>query len=132
MAGIELIRSFLQQAHAQGSRSTALNPLGWLSAILVAAVATAFKEHAPTWAEIALVCLLALVSLCYLAAYAYFAMNDVDALRSERYTLSKMMIESSQIGDDRQGFAKPNEGLQLPKTGQILPAPRITSEQNAG
>lgn len=107
MAGVELIRSFLQQASAQGSKSTALSPLGWLSAILVSAMIGAFCTHAPFWAEILLGILLVLSVVGYLGAYAYLMFSNPDALRSERFTLNKMAIERSVVGDTLKGFISP-------------------------
>ena len=72
MPGIELVRSFLQQASAQGSRSTALSPLGWLTAIIVSALVGLVAYHAETWVIISGVVALGLCVVMYLVAYVFF------------------------------------------------------------
>lgn len=114
MAGIELIRSFLEQATAQGSRSTALSPLGWLAAILSSALFGAFIAHAPNWATISIMVALCLSVFMYLAAYIFFMIRSPDALRSEKFTLSKLAIEHSAKGDNLSGLIEPGNAKQLP------------------
>lgn len=105
MPGIELFRSFLQRATAQGSRSTALNPLGWALGIILSAMLLAGRiSNRPTW-------LLPLLGVCaggvvvaYIVAYFILLFIDRDALRSERFTLSKMALEKSVTGDSLKGF----------------------------
>ncbi|SRR5260370_36199354 len=107
MPGIELIRSFLQQASSQGSRSTALNPLGWALAIVLTAVLGASAAHLPSWVLPCLIVFAALILVAYLAAYFFLLVKDRDALRSERFHLSKMAIERSITGDNLAGFLEP-------------------------
>jgi hypothetical protein len=54
---------------------------------------------------ILLACLI-IVVLGFLAAYAYFAIKNPDALRTERYTLTKLAIEQYMSGDDEVGLTK--------------------------
>ncbi len=96
----EMIRAFLSQASSSGSRSTALQPLGWLSGILTSGLAIAAYWKAPEWALIALCGFLGATVLIYLVSYIVYAVKDPDALRSEKYTLSKMAIEKNLIGDN--------------------------------
>lgn len=105
---IELIRSFLEQANATGTRSTVLTDLRWFAAIVLSALLVAFKVTAPFWMLIMLACLLGLISLVYLTAYIYFGLRNPDALRSERFTLSKLAIERSITGDNLAGFVDPS------------------------
>ena len=109
MAGIELIQSFLQQASAQGSRSTALNPLGWALSIIFSAMIGAGLAHMPTWVLIMLGVFESLAVVAYLAAYFFLLVKDRDALRSERFQLSKMAIERSITGDNLAGFIDPEK-----------------------
>jgi hypothetical protein len=104
MAGIELFRSLLQQASAQGSRSTVLNPLGWALAISLSGVLGSVYAHCPPWVTTLFCVFASIVLVFYLASYVYFALTNSDALRSERFTLSKMAIEKNIIGDSLQGF----------------------------
>ena len=118
----ELIRSFLEQANAQGSRSTALSPLGWLTAIISSALFTALLAKAPSWAIVTILTALGLCVLMYFAAYIFFMIKSPDALRSEKFTLSKLAIERSVIGDNLSGLIDPENPKQLPP-------PSVTNKQ---
>ena len=59
-----------------------------------------------------------LLLVVYVFSYVYLLFNDRDALRSERFTLSKMAIERSITGDSLRGFV---EGDVL--TDRILKTP---------
>jgi hypothetical protein len=104
MPGIELIRSLFQQASAQGSRSTALNPLGWAFATVLSALIGAKVADAPQSIITLLSVFASLILAVFLFAYIYFMFKQPDALRSEKFTLSKMAIEKSVIGDSLKGF----------------------------
>jgi hypothetical protein len=106
MAGIELVRSLLQQASAQGSRSTAINPITWAFATVLSAVLGSIAVHAPASITIALSVFAGVLLVTFIFAYVYLLINDRDALRSERFTLSKMAIERSLTGDSLKGFVK--------------------------
>jgi hypothetical protein len=69
-------------------------------------------------------CLVLLV-LGFLGAYAYFALNNPDALRTERYTLTKLAIEQHLRGDDLAGITEAIEmsGGELQGTRTALPTP---------
>jgi hypothetical protein len=62
-------------------------------------------------------------SIAFLVAYFILLFVDRDALRSERFTLSKLAIEKSVTGDSLRGFTALDIGDQ-----DILPAPAETSE----
>ena len=125
MPGVELIRSFLEHAEAKGSRSTALSPLGWLAVILVSGLLAAFTVHAPLWAQIGLAVAGGLCVMLYFGAYLYFMLKDPDALRSERFKLSKMAMERSKIGDTLQGFLEPDGQEPFP----LLSSPASTQPE---
>jgi thiol:disulfide interchange protein len=104
---IGLIQSFLQQATASGTKSTALTDLRWFAAILASALLIATQTASPPWILIFLAVMLGLVGLTYVGAYIFFAIRSPDALRSEKFTLSKMAIERSVTGDNLAGFVDP-------------------------
>ena len=61
--------------------------------------------------------LLGLDVLIYFIAYCYFMVKSPDALRSEKFTLSKLAIERSVIGDNLTGFIDPGNNkaaLEIP------------------
>jgi hypothetical protein len=122
---IELFRSLLQQATAQGSRANALNPLAWafglsLSALLIAARI----PSVPQWLLVLLGIAVAGTGLAFLVAYFILLFVDRDALRSERFTLSKLAIEKSVTGDSLRGFT----ALDTDDV-RVLPAPAEITEQ---
>ena len=107
LAGIQFIQSFLQQANARGSRSTALQPLQWALGMVLAAILVAGKFGAPSWILATLGVFGGVLIVSYLVAYFFLLMKDRDALRSERFQLSKMALERSITGDNLAGFLDP-------------------------
>ena len=104
MPGIELMRSLFQQASAHGSRSTALNPIAWAFATVLSALIGSILVHGPSWVTAVLAVFAATLLVVFIFAYLYLMVKDRDALRSERFTLSKMAIEKSVMGDSLRGF----------------------------
>lgn len=127
MPGIALIRSFLQQASAQGSRSTALNPLGWLVALLMPGVVATSIWSVPVVVTMTLLVMLCAASVLYGGAYIYFMLKDPDALRSEKFTLSKMALERTAVGDDLVGL----HDADTLRTVDTLPVGQIESRSEA-
>jgi hypothetical protein len=107
--GIELFRSLSQQAQMNGSKSTALSPLGWALAILVSGLLGSLYYRAPSGVMIFFGASIAVVLISYLAAYFIFLARSPDYLRSERYSLSKMAIEKSLRGDNISGATEQDE-----------------------
>jgi hypothetical protein len=110
MPPIELIRSFLQQASVQGSRSTVLNPIGWAFALVLSALLASAWAQAPFWVVVLFAVFASLILIVFLISYIYCMVNDRDALRSERFSLSKMAIERSVVGDTLKGFSEVQKG----------------------
>jgi hypothetical protein len=120
----DLFRSLLQHATTQGSRSTALNPLAWALGIILSAFLVAARiPNAPTWVLLLLGSASALFVLSFVIAYFILLYTDRDALRSERFTLSKMAIEKSVVGDSLKGFTAigPDEQRALPPAETTQP-----------
>ena len=65
--------------------------------------------HLPVWVLVMLGVFQGLTVLAYLAAYFFLLVKDRDALRSERFQLSKMAIERSITGDNLAGFLEPEK-----------------------
>lgn len=98
------IHQFLEKADARGARSTVLRPLGWLVFLLFAGLVVSLPSSPPEWLLRLLAVLLVIAVAVYLAAFIFFALKDPDALRSEKFTLSKMAIERTLTGDTLKGF----------------------------
>jgi hypothetical protein len=101
---IDQILSILQQSIGRGSRSTALQPLVWLILVLALIFIGCLKYHASVWIFGAVLSMSAIVVLVYLGSYLYLIRTNIDATRSERFTLEKLALQQSRTGDDRAGF----------------------------
>jgi hypothetical protein len=91
-----------------------LTDLRWLIFVLLTGLLAAPKLKAPGWVIVLLATAFGIVFLIYLAAYVYFALKAPDALRSEKFTLSKLAIEKSVKGDNIAGFIDPTKELPPP------------------
>lgn len=112
----ELVQKWLRQADT-AQRSTALNPLGWALATLSALLLGSFHVNAPFGMQVTLLVLICMLVTAYLGAYAFFAWTQPDALRSEKFTLTKFAIERGLKGDNLAGLYIPGD-ISPP---QILP-----------
>jgi len=99
----------LLSMQSTAARGTALAPLQWLAGILGTALVGAIKANAPTSVVWTLLVLLIAVVVVFLVVYCVFASRNPDALRSEKYALSRMALERGLIGDDRAGLHDPAE-----------------------
>jgi len=103
MPALNLIRAFLEQASAQGSKSTVLRPIGWMMPICVAATLGAVYIAAPLWVTVMFGAFSGLTMLLYLGAYVFCLLTDKEALRSETYSIQKLAIEKGFVGDSLTG-----------------------------
>lgn len=126
MSGIEHIRALLQQSDMKGSKSTAMSALAWLIAVLVAALTACLKLSTPDWILRIIVALLTIAVLIYMGLYVFLAIKAPDALRSEKYSLSKMAIEKSFRGDNLTGIVDPTMILI---EGIVPDAPRTPNRE---
>ena len=117
MPKIAFLKALFHQTTAYGTRSTVLNPLGWFISILLIGTIASFYYKLPTWIGIALAIITFSSTFIYLICYIYCMVKDRDALRSEKFSIQKLLIEKGFFGDDIQGLIKKEE-LQLPQEGQ--------------
>ncbi|WP_286816930.1 hypothetical protein [Marinobacter sp. UBA3607] len=103
MPDSNLIRAFLQQASASGSKSTVLKPLGWMMLICVSATLSSAHFSLPVALTYLFAAFSCITMALYLVAYLYCLFKDRDALRSETYSIQKMAIEKGFVGDDVSG-----------------------------
>jgi hypothetical protein len=108
------VPAFLERAFAQRLRSTALQPLQWVLAPLIAATIAGPLVGAPVWLEIFFAGFTGLGVIFFGGCYVFFMRKNPDALRSERYTLSKMQIERGLLGDSAIGLIDPDELASAP------------------
>ncbi len=93
--------------HITGAKSTVLYPLGWAIGLLIAGLIMLVCFAKPDlWLVQTLTALIVVGFVVYIVGWFIFAFKDPDALRSERYQLSKMAIEKTLQGDTLKGFAE--------------------------
>jgi hypothetical protein len=92
----------LLQAQARGSRTTALQPLIYMASVLLAAGVLG-HDRLPGWALVGVIGLAFLVVVVFISVYIHFVRSDLDALRSERFVIRKLEIQS-KIGDSTTGI----------------------------
>ena len=129
MPGVDSITQLLRKSAAGGSKSTVLNPLAWLVAIEFAGLAASLKYGAPEWVIQVIVGLLVLSAVVYVAAYVFFGLTNSDALRSERFFLSKLAIEKSARGDNLVGLLEPGTFVEENLLPNVPAAPTPTEKQ---
>jgi c-di-AMP phosphodiesterase-like protein len=123
MATPELFRALLSHATSSGSRSTALQPLVLLTGLLISGFVLIAPQIVPQWTLILLAVLLGLCVCIFLIVYLVFACKNPDALRSEKFNISKMAIEKNLIGDNKVGLVELDEYDKVPTlpTSPVLP-----------
>lgn len=112
MSQAQMLHALLQQISSEGKRSTAMQPLIWLLGILLVGTLSSFYFDLPVWVGKIIIGLLILIVLVFIGVYIYFMLNNSDALRSEKYSLNKMAIQKSILGDDLSGLIKDESSLQ--------------------
>ena len=96
----------LQQATAQGARSTILRPLASLFAICVAGFLICMQIRANFWAGLLFAVMTVVTFVLFIGAYVYCLFNDREALRSETYSIQKLAIERGFVGDSGTGIIR--------------------------
>lgn len=124
---VKIIQAFLQQAAAKGAKSTVVNPLSWLIVILLAGLSTCLYLKSPGWLLILMAVFFSLAIAIFFVSYGYFALKSPDSLRSERFTLSKMIIEKSIKGDSLVGLIAPSLQVDTP----LLPNTNETPDEES-
>jgi hypothetical protein len=84
-----------------------LNPVQWIFVISTGGLLGTLGFHSPSWVLILFGSFSALSLILFGFSFIFFVFKDPDALRSERYSLSKMAIEKGLIGDDIKGLFDP-------------------------
>lgn len=101
---LEYFRSLLQQAKIGYSRTSALNPVQWVFVISTSGLLGSLAFHAPSWILILFGSFSAITLVLFGFSFVYFIFKNPDALRSEKYSLSKLAIEKGLVGDDIRGL----------------------------
>lgn len=101
-----MIKEFLTKAIVNGNRSTILLPLRWLIGLSFSGILIASGISAPNWILILFAATSGLAILLFCFAYLYSLIKQPENLRSEKYTIQKMVIERGFVGDDIMGQIK--------------------------
>ena len=118
---VQVLHDVTAHARTQGSRRNALASLGWLIGLLLPAMIVSVSLDLPTPFVVILVIAFGLVLVLFVAAYIYFMLKNPDALRSEKYVISKMVIDKGLVGDDLIGLIAASDTSRhprLPSSGQ--------------
>jgi len=100
----QFMNSLLNHASVDGSKSTVLKPLGWSLALILPTILASSYLKVDNWITIMFAIAFCCILSLYLFAYIYFMKTDSDALRSEKYSLKKMEIQKTMIGDSDTGL----------------------------
>jgi hypothetical protein len=85
-----------------------VNSLLWIFGIGLTAISGAVAAGAPNWLLITFACFSGIVLLAFLSAYFYCLFRDPNLLRSEKFNIRKLEIETLQVGDSLNGtFERP-------------------------
>ena len=121
-----------QQIEGRGSRSTALQPLIWCEGSLLLTLVSCQFAHAGLWVSIVLMVAVVAVLAYFLWTYEFYKRHDTDALRSERFVLSKIAIHHSVSGDSTRGAPGDQHTVDLPlmaEPSKPLPAAQDRSDR---
>jgi hypothetical protein len=88
--------------------------------ILFSALLAAVKLDAPKWMLVGVFAMLCLCFLLFIVAYIYFCITNPDALRSEKFALTKMAIERGISGDNLAGITGAIETHKQVPSGVVL------------
>jgi hypothetical protein len=101
--------------HAQsGRRSSALQPLNVVLVTLGLASLGTIWLKGPNWLSIAFASGAGIIVALYCFGFLYLLFKDRDALRSEKFVLSKMAIRKGLVGDSVSGLINSDDAPQLP------------------
>lgn len=119
MTNLQILKAFLQQATASGSRSTVLKDLLWVIGIVISAILIASKFGLPIPLITALFVIFCLLIAIFLFSYIFCLVKNPDWLRSEKFSIEKMAIEKGFVGDSTVGVITESRNTR----GHILEAP---------
>lgn len=83
---MEFLTTLMQHASRTGSRSTVLQPLIWFTGLLTIGLVGGGYYLLPFWLLIIFSTFWVITVIIFLAFFVYFAINNPDLLRSERFS----------------------------------------------
>jgi hypothetical protein len=116
-----------RQGSVGQSRSSVLNPLQWMTVIIIGGLASFVFEHAPSWLIIVMAILLCSTCALFAAAFVYFMMREPEALRSEDYSLAKHALDKGLFtGEIVQQILVREKEIQIGKGIRIKDAKELS------
>ncbi len=122
-----------EEYNARGTRSTALGQMTWALALMVVGFLVGQRIGLPTWGLVLFGVMTTLLLLNFLALNWFFAVKNPDALRSERFILTKMAIRQKNFkGDNLIGFVRAlSDDEDASKSKEISTNPTILIDEKA-
>ena len=119
---VDLVSRFFRQANTaqRSNRVESARMDASHSGSTLATVAAPFERSA--WMALPLLVVFCIGVGFYLVVFVYFALTQPDAIRSERYTLTKYALERGLHGDNIIGILAPesdNEPSRLPPPASL-------------
>ena len=109
---VQIVRNILEHHAGSGRKSTALQPILILAGIIGVTMYGVVRAGAPAWMSAALLTLLICLAALFGWGYLYFMKTNPDALRSEKFNITKMAIERGVIGDKTLGRVLTSEEIR--------------------
>ena len=104
---IEQAFNALSRSSASGSKKTALAPFQWLLGLILSALLVADQTGSENgWVVILLLLFAGIAFSVTCLAALYLLFKRPDFLRSERFSIEKLMIERGLVGDTTSGFSQ--------------------------
>ena len=130
----DLVWSLLRQPGPRGFRSSALGQMLWALTILVGGILAGHKVGLPLWGLASLGVAVVVLVANFAALHWYLAIKNPDALRSERFALTKIAMErEGWRGEDLIGFVRAiGEGEEGASAGKGVRASRPKKAGDAG
>lgn len=101
-----------------GTRSSVLSILQWTLGGLLLFTVTSHGYGLHWGYTLAGAICVGVTLIMILGFFVYFAVTDKDALRSERFAITKMAIERGALGDDERGlYTVEDDGRLRPEAG---------------
>lgn len=91
--------ALFEHSIAKGSRSTVLNTIAWLIVSLSTFIIISFKYDFDLWIKIILVIFFSISIIIFLFSFLFCLFYHQDALRSEKFVITKLAIEKHLAGD---------------------------------
>lgn len=109
-------QQYIQNATSSGHKSTILMPLTWAMILLLSGTVTCHCSGVPLFITYTLFGLFILFVILFAICYVYCFFKNPDLIRSEKYAVTKLLVESGAFGDSNSGLQEtPTTTLDIPQ-----------------